>query len=143
MRKRRAFTIIESVAAMVITAVVMLLISFTMANLKQFNQRSLDPAVDWYIFLNELEAEEHHFVISKVTKYHLFLKEGQNGETYELHGRDVFYLSKFPGGGYLPLFEGIRGDHYYFRHLGGTRVLIKVQRTNGQELSGIVKFYEK
>lgn len=143
MRKRKAFTIIECVAAMAITAVTMLLVSFAITNLKQFNQRSLDSAVDWYVFLNELEMEEHHFIIDKVTKYHLFLKEGPNGEIYELQGRDVFYLSKFPGGGYLPLFEGIRGDHYYFRRLGKSRVLIAVQRTSGQELSGIVKFYEK
>lgn len=143
MKGHTGFTIIECIVALVITTMVTLLISLTTANLTRFNHRSLDPAIDWYVFLKEMESADHHFVLKEVGSYHLIVKNINNGVDYELRGKDAFYLSAVDQGGYLPVFEGIRGDRYHFKRLDKTRVQVVVQRKGGEELTGIINFYPR
>lgn len=142
MKKLAGFTIIECVIAMIITTVTVLLISFSITHLTKSSQQTLDPALDWYVFLQEMESADHHFVLKEVGSYHLIVTSVRNGMDYELRGRDAFYLSMVNEGGYLPVFDGIRGDRYHFKRLDRTRVTVTVQRKNGQLLEGVIKFYD-
>lgn len=138
--RRSAFTIAECVAALAITAIVIVLINYLLTGLRKANQRSLDPAVDWYVFLAEMEAPSHQFILKDVKQREMQVKSKQTGLTYELHGNDVLYLSVPYRGGYLPLFNDVRPGHYRFKRVGPNRALMEVERKNGQLLEEIVNF---
>ncbi len=143
MRRLTAFTIAESIAALVVTALVMVLINFSLTALGRVNQHSLNQTTDWYIFLHELESPRHHFVLKEVRRRELIVTSPVNNLQYQLHGRDAFYLTAVNRGGYLRLLDNIKGDRYSFRRLSGERVLVEVERTNGEQETGIVQFYQK
>lgn len=142
MRRLRGFTIIECVVALLITALILLLAGWSMNALAVSNRHSLDSSVDWYVFLKEMEADSHHFVLKQVNSYEIRLNSRRSGLDYTLQERgNTLYLTAWHRGGYLPLFSGARTC--VFRQLPGRRVLVEVTRENGEKLAGIIQFYHE
>lgn len=140
--KRPAFTIIECVCSLLITTIIILLVSFLMTDVKKLNLHNLDPELDWYLFLQEMEAPKHHFILLRVQKHHLYLKSEQSRLDYTLHGYTNLYLTGTSTGGYLPLLDDVAPDQFSFNQLDDRRVQVEVKRTNGKIQRGIIKFYE-
>lgn len=144
MKKQAGFTIAESLAALLVTALVMVLINFALTAVRQVNRPGLDKPTDWYIFLREMESPDHHFVLEKMVGHHtLVVRDAQSGLRYQLQGQDAFYLTAVGRGGYLRVLDNIKGATYSFTRLTGSRVLVEVERTNGEQNAGIIQFYKK
>ncbi|MFQ9705477.1 MAG: competence type IV pilus minor pilin ComGF [Limosilactobacillus pontis] len=141
MKRLTGFTIIECVIALAITTLTILLAGWGLTALSTSNRHSLDSSVDWYIFLQEMEADSHHFILRKVAGTELQVYSPRTGFVYTLQGRDVLYLKAWGRGGYLPLLEGIQGKTCRFKQLVGQRVRVEVVRENGEKLVGIIQFY--
>lgn len=140
MKRFSGFTIIECVAALAITALTLLLASWSMTALSSSNRHSLDGSVDWYVFLKEMEADNHHFVLEEVHLDNIRVKSRKNDLDYVLQWKPgVLYLKERDRGGYMPLFNGAR--KCAFKRLSGQRVLVEVTRENGERLSGALQFY--
>ncbi|WP_267202484.1 type IV pilus minor pilin ComGF family protein [Limosilactobacillus kribbianus] len=144
MNKQAGFTIAESILALLVTALVMVLINFALFALQRINRPGLGQTADWYIFLREMESPDHHFILEEVDgQSELVVKEPSTGLKYQLQGRDTFYLTAVEHGGYLRVLDNIKGDQYSFTQLPGARVLVEVERTNGEQNTGIIQFYQK
>ncbi len=134
MKQFSGFTIIECVAALTITALTLLLASWSMTALSANNRHSLDSSVDWYVFLKEMEADNHHFILEQVHLDNIRVKSRKNDLDYVLqHKPGVLYLKERTRGGYMPLFSGAR--RCVFKRLSGQRVLVEVKRENGEHYS--------
>lgn len=143
MKRLTGFTIIECVLALVVASLTLLLAGWGMTALATSNRHSLDSPVDWYIFLQEMEADSHHFILRNVGEDELQVFSPHTGLDYTLQGRDALYLKAWDRGGYLPLFDGIKGETCRFKRLPGQRVRVEVRRKNGEELVGIIQFYHE
>lgn len=139
MKKRAAFTLVECISALIVTSIVVLLIGYAMTSVRTMVKRSLSNTVDWQICLQELESSNHHFVLQHANSKSIFLLEQTSGREFELRALDRLYL-RASNGGYVPIFSGIKMDRTVFRQLDDQRVYIKVERDNGQELTGIACF---
>ncbi|WP_076461272.1 hypothetical protein [Limosilactobacillus caccae] len=141
MKRRAAFTIVECICALLITSLVVLGIGALMTSVRQANRSDLNEAVDWYMFLQELESPRHRFELRHVYRSSLILYGQVAARSYELKGSTCFYLTGGHDGGYLPLIDNLKAYDCDFKQLDEQRVLIEVERKNGQHLAGIVKFY--
>lgn len=142
MRRLKGFTIIECVVALLITALTLLLAGWSMNALAVSNRHSLDSSVDWYVFLKEMEADSHHFVLKQVNSHNIRVNSCRSDLDYILQKkRDTLYLTAWSRGGYLPLFSGAKTC--VFKRLPGQRVLVEVTRKNGEKLVGIIQFYHE
>ncbi|MGN1279628.1 MAG: competence type IV pilus minor pilin ComGF [Limosilactobacillus sp.] len=142
MKQFRGFTIIECVIALVITALTLLLAGWAMTALSASNRHSLDSSVDWYVFLKEMEADSHRFVLKRVDANRIRVNSWQSGTDLDYvlqqqHGN--LYLTTSSRGGYMPLFSGVKTCT--FKRLSGHRVLVEVTRENGKKLAGVIQFY--
>ena len=59
--RRSAFTLAESMMALLISMVTVLALGQTIKIVDQVNQRALDMPTDWYLFVTELELSDRHF----------------------------------------------------------------------------------
>lgn len=143
MKKMTGFTIIECIMALLITAITLMLAGWGMTALTNSERHSLDHPVAWYVFLKEMEADSHHFVLRHVSGTAVRVYSPRTGLNYTLQGRRVMYLTAVERGGYLPLLDGIQGKAYRFTQLPGQRVLVEVTRENGERLAGIIQFYQE
>ena len=103
MKHFKGFTIIECVAALAITALTLLLAGWSLTALSASNRHSLDCSVDWYVFLQEMEADSHHFILRNVGEDELQVFSPHTGLDYTLQGRDALYLKAWDRGGYLTI----------------------------------------
>lgn len=140
--KRSAFTIIECICSLLVTTIVIFLVSFLMTDVKKLNTHSLDSEIDWYLFLQEMEAPKHHFILLHTQKHFLYLRSEQSRLNYTLRGYTGLYLTGTSTGGYLPLLDNVAPDQFSFNQLDDRRVQVEVKRTNGKVQRGIIKFYE-
>lgn len=140
--KRRSFTLLECLIALIIMSLITVLVSLQMRVIKSTTKTMAQP-LDWNICLTELESADHQFVLDRVSRQNLRLVSRVSGLTYELHATDRLYLSREGRGGYMLLFDDIKLGTVTFNELTGSRVEIKAQRKNGQNILGVVKFYEK
>lgn len=140
MKKVPAFTLIECVAALLVTAIVIVLAGFSLTALQTMGKRSLDRPVDWIICLQELESPNHRFALTDVQAHHLSLYDQKQQRHYELRASDRLYLRSAGDGGYMPIFSGIQEGKTCFKKLSDQRVQIEVKRENGQALTGILFF---
>ncbi len=142
MKHFKGFTIIECVAALAITALTLLLAGWSLTALSASNRHSLDYSVDWYVFLKEMEAGSHHFVLQEVHVDNIRVHSPQTDLDYLLQKHnDNLYLTSWSRGGYMPLFSGV--EACTFKQLPGRRVLVEVTRENGEKLAGVIQFYHE
>lgn len=141
MKKRNAFTIIECICALMVTTLVVLSISALMTTIRRVNRVDLNNSVDWYMFIQEMESSRHRFELRHVYRRSLLLYSQAARRDYELKGADSFYLTCRQDGGYLPLLDEVKAYDCKFKQLDDQRVLVEVERKNGQQLAGIIKFY--
>lgn len=141
--RRRAFTLAETICALLVSSLVVMTISIALASIKSANQRDLDPGLDWYLMLQELESADHQFEIISVSRWDLHLYSRVSHRRYVFKGTTKMYLTclQAGGGGYMPLIDGVKLREYSFKQLDSQRVLFRMERDNGQKLSGIIKFY--
>jgi prepilin-type N-terminal cleavage/methylation domain-containing protein len=139
--KKEGFTLVECLAALVIAALIVMLLSFQMKVIKSSCIKQNSQPLDWYLCLSELESVDHHFMIEEVSSNQLRLWSKSTGLTYELHSTDRLYLSCVGHGGYMLIFRDLAPNSVTFSELSGSRVEIRGQRKNGQGLIGVVKFY--
>lgn len=138
--KQAAFTLVEGVCALVITALLVININLALTSIKHANQVDLDPTIDWYLFMQELESPTHQFELVRVEQRHLFLYSRTMQKDYELKGSTSLYLSCVQNGGYLPLLDNLKPHCYRFKQLDAQRVLVEVERINGTKNTGIIRF---
>ncbi|HJA21406.1 type IV pilus minor pilin ComGF family protein [Limosilactobacillus panis] len=139
MKKRGAFTLVECIAALMVTTFVIILAGLAMTSVRKVNQHSLAGSVDWFICLQELESPDQTFALKKVYRYRLLLRDQRQQRNYELRISDRLYL-RTPTGGYMPVLSAVRADKSFFRQLDQQRVYVEVGRTNGQKNYGIICF---
>ncbi|MBC8744413.1 ComGF family competence protein [Limosilactobacillus caviae] len=139
--KQAAFTLAEGICALIISSLIIFNISLAITGIKKTNSLNLDPTIDWYLFLHELESDNHRFEIVQVQNQQLLLFSQAAHRNYELKGSNTLYLTCRQGGGYLPLLDGVKPREYSFTQLDSQRVLIEVTRTNGKKVKSVVKLY--
>lgn len=140
MKKRAAFTLIECVAALLVTTIVIILAGMTISSLRSVTRQSLDQPLDWIICLQELESPRHAYALVSVGDNTVVLRDQHTDRLYELCAQKRLYLRAQKDGGYMPVFSGIRDQKMVFRQLDQQRVYIKVERTNGEVLTGFLCF---
>lgn len=143
MRRKKGFTLLECLIALIIMALITTLVSLQIRVIKSATVRSSAQPLDWYVCLTELESADHQFILERVEQQKLWLTSQRSGLTYELHATDRLYLSRENHGGYMLLFDDIKPGSVLFSELTGSRVVVKAERKNGQPILGVVKFYEK
>lgn len=139
MRKDAAFTLVECISALIVTSLVVVLVGYAMTGVRGLSRHALSNAVDWQICMQELESSEHRFALKKANSEGIFLKEQTSGRNFELRAADRLYL-RAANGGYVPIFSGIKNGKTIFHQLDKQRVYLKVERKNGQKLTGVVCF---
>ncbi len=139
MKRQPAFTLVECIAALLVTSLVVVLTGYALTAVRTTSRLSLAQATDWVICLQELESADHHFALKWADRYQLELRDLNQHRNYELCLRDRLYLRSV-NGGYMPVFSNIRVEQSGFKRLDSQRVYITVTRTNGQKLEGIVCF---
>ncbi|QZN93674.1 hypothetical protein KZE55_03765 [Limosilactobacillus panis] len=140
MKKRLAFTLIECVAALLVTTVVIVLAGMTINSLRSVTRQSLDQPIDWIICLQELESPRHAYALVNVESNAVVLRDQHTDRLYELCAQKRLYLRAKKDGGYMPVFSDIRDQKTVFKQLDQQRVYIKVERTNGEVLTGFLCF---
>lgn len=129
--RRSAFTLAESMMALLISMVTVLALGQTVKIVDQVNQRALDMPTDWYLFVTELELSDRHFSLYQCQdEQHAVLYGAATKKYYELtaeNGR--IFLRLQHGGGYLPMLYQVQSAT--FKQLGRQRLEIEVKRSNG------------
>ncbi|MCI1975391.1 MAG: type II secretion system GspH family protein [Limosilactobacillus sp.] len=143
MSRNGAFTLVECLVALIIMSLITVLVSFQIRVIKSSTTNHLERPLDWYLCLAELESPNHQFTIEEVSQRKLQLASQTSGASYELRATDQLYLSRVNRGGYMLLFADIKAGSTTFCRLSGSRVEIRARRKNGQQLLGVVRFYEK
>lgn len=124
--------------ALMISAIVVVLVAWLVGAVNQFNHRDLGMPTDWYLFVVELESSDRHFKLIKCQDTHHVILHGlTTGKDYELVADNPrIYLRLRHGGGYLPMLYQVQKAE--FRQLDNQRLLMEVQRNNGQKQAAIV-----
>ena len=73
--KKEGFTLVECLAALVIAALIVMLLSFQMKVIKSSCIKQNSQPLDWYLCLSELESVDHHFMIEEVSSNQLRLEQ--------------------------------------------------------------------
>lgn len=139
--KRRAFTLVEAICALVISTLVIINISLVTTSMRRVGEMNLESTITWHLFLRELESPNHRFELVGIDKNKLLLNSQVTGQKYELRENYTLYLVREDKGGYMPLLDGIKDHEYSVTQLDSQRVLIDVTRKNGKKVSAVVKFY--
>ncbi|MGJ3920771.1 competence type IV pilus minor pilin ComGF [Limosilactobacillus mucosae] len=136
--RRSAFTLAESMMALLISMVTVLALGQTVKIVDQVNQRALDMPTDWYLFVTELELSDRHFSLYQCQdEQHAVLYGAATKKYYELtaeNGR--IFLRLQHGGGYLPMLYQVQAAT--FKQLGRQRLEIEVKRSNGYRQTAVI-----
>lgn len=132
---------VECICALLVTTMVVLSINLVMTSVRKVNTSDLTGAIDWYLFLQELEAPSHRFELVDAHGHTLEMYSQRMSCKYEIKGYDCLYLSSKDGGGYLPILDGVRSFEYNFTKIDDQRVQVEVERNNGKKQVGIIRFY--
>ncbi|GAX03731.1 hypothetical protein IWT140_01356 [Secundilactobacillus pentosiphilus] len=133
---KTGFTLIETLIALVVTALAMMSLQFGMQMLNTRSQQRYDEQLAWYHMLGELEGDQYQFTLGKA-----YLQEAQliphnhRGRTYILKGHNGNLILTTDRGGYMPLFKGMS---YYEFDVDHGHLKIKVQ-TKLQHFSAITE----
>ncbi|GAX08704.1 hypothetical protein IWT5_01865 [Secundilactobacillus silagincola] len=105
---KAGFTLIETLIALVVTALALLSLQFGFQMLAVRSQQKHDEQLAWYHMLGELEGNQYRFTLDKVNSYEAHLEPHTNKErAYLLRGHDDNLILTTDKGGYMPLFTGM------------------------------------
>lgn len=91
--RRSAFTLAESMMALLISMVTVLALGQTIKIVDQVNQRALDMPTDWYLFVTELELSDRHFSLYRC-------QDEQHAATFKQLGRQRLEIEVKRSNGY-------------------------------------------
>ncbi|MFR0609698.1 competence type IV pilus minor pilin ComGF [Limosilactobacillus mucosae] len=136
--RRSAFTLAESMMALLISMITVLTLGQTVKAVDQVNQRTLDMPTDWYLFVTELELSDRHFSLYQCRdEQHAVLYGAATKKYYELTAENVrIFLRLQHGGGYLPMLYQVKAAT--FKRLGRQRLEIEVKRNNGYRQAAVI-----
>lgn len=141
MTKTPAFTLLESIIALLVTTIVIAIVGMTLPSAQRASRRSLHSPLDFELFLAELEDHDHDFQLISVSDHSCELKDSHTKKTFTLHCKGRVYLTS--SGGYMELLDDVQPVSMTCHKLDRRRVSISVTRSNGQVQAGIVKFKPK
>lgn len=138
--KRKGFTLIECILALLVTSMVVILIGLLLHSFEKSDHQSIDESAQWYLFLRELESPTHQFQLMRCSDHRLMLNSPVSVKYYQLNGKSShLYLSlQENGGGYLPLLDHVRTFHA--QQISDRQVEIEVETISGHKYDNIVLF---
>ncbi|KRM09262.1 ComGF family competence protein [Paucilactobacillus suebicus] len=137
MKQRFGFTLVECALALMVTSMAVLLINFTIVNFNSVEKINYNDDIQWYIFMRELESNEHKFELKDCTSTKLIMISQVTHKLYRLECKDGHLYLTTDDGGYLPLMEHV--NSYTLKKANESQVSITVKMHNNIERSGFVK----
>ena len=110
----RAFTLLESLVALVVISGSLLLfqaMSQLLVSEVRYQQKSEQK--EWLIFVNQLEAELNRAQFEKVENDRVFLKQDGKPISMGKSRSDDFRKTDASGRGYQPMVYGLKSTHIY------------------------------
>ena len=129
--KARAFTLLESLVALVVISGSLLLfqaMSQLLVSEVRYQQKSEQK--EWLIFVDQLEAELNRARFEKVENDRLYLKQDGRPISMGKSRSDDFRKTDASGRGYQPMVYGLKSTHIYQK---GQNVHINFQFEKGLE----------
>ena len=112
--KARAFTLLESLVALIVISGSLLLfqaMSRLLVSEVRYQQRSEQK--EWLLFVDQLEAELNRAQFEKVENDRLYLKQDGKPISMGKSRSDDFRKTDASGRGYQPMFYGLKSAHIY------------------------------
>lgn len=114
---KAGFTLIETLIALIVTALALLSLQFGFQMLTVQSQQKHDEQLAWYHMLGELEGKQYRFTLDKVNSQVAHLEPHTDKErTYFLKGHDDNLILTTDKGGYMPLFTGMANYQFGVDH---------------------------
>ncbi|MTV83226.1 competence type IV pilus minor pilin ComGF [Secundilactobacillus folii] len=132
---KRGFTLIETLIALVVTAIAILTFQFGIQALTAKSQQRYDEQLAWYHMLAKLESDDYGFSLAKVGMQEALLNpqtdKDRQYDIYQYHDKIVMTTDK---GGYMPLLTGL---HYVGMDNAHGYLKISVITRMNQHLSAV------
>lgn len=141
-RNRRAFTLVESLFALMINSLVILLVGMIFQTILKTESFMVNQKqnIEWHIFLNQIENDVVDKKITKVLSYEVALEEDLTKDkiTYTLSAAKIRWLRN--GTGYVPMLNKVMDVKFTEIENG---LSIKSHFKNGQILRGSIAVEKK
>jgi len=142
--KRRGFTLIECIVALLVTAMIGILIQFTLKLYMNVDQQPYDDYAQWYIFIQELESKDNQFELANGgndNAINLYSRVRTKQYTIEQNAYKpkVYMYGTESGAGYLPLLQHVK-KYSVIHQNGNPRVIFKVEFLSGEKHEAEVTF---
>lgn len=131
----------ESLLALLVHALILMLIGFTLQTLNLFQQNLYqEKNIEWHLFLNQMEKdmEDKYITFRGKSELHFIQKDRPDKYTYVTSGAQI--QRKKNGTGYTPMLMQIKEVKY---EDGKNGVHVQVDFKNGQIMRGYVPVEEK
>ena len=108
MKRKKAFTIIETLIALVVLGLIAITITMINPLKKNYNQKNVHAA-DFQSFLNNIEAKKKHYILfEKAGQHFVTIISREYGKRYDLHLYNKVVVLSGVNGGYYPLLDDVR-----------------------------------
>lgn len=127
---------IESLVALFIQALILLLVGFTFQTLKTFQTNlNQDKNIEWHLFLNQFEHDmiDKRLHLRGRSEVFFIVNDSDTRIDYVWQGADI--IRKKNGTGYVPMLMGIRNIRYSDGEGG---IHVEVMLLNQQTMGGFI-----
>lgn len=138
-KTRSGFTLLEAILGLFILLCISILVQLTLQTVRQHRFDDLTPTSDWFLFIEELESNQHGFAVINVKADRLSLIDTVNDERYELVNGKCLYL-RGRRGGYMPILLNYRPGTVAYRRIDSRRVKIEARTKDGAKHCAVAKF---
>lgn len=141
-RNNKGFTLLESLFALMVNSLVLLLVGTTLQTMVKTETVMEDQKqnIEWHIFLNQVENDVIDKKMIKVVPYEVTLEENQTKDkiTYSLSAAKIKWLRN--GTGYVPMLNKVKDVKFQETENG---LSIESHFKNGQILRGTMAIEKK
>ncbi|MBC6388769.1 prepilin-type N-terminal cleavage/methylation domain-containing protein [Lactobacillus kunkeei] len=108
MKRKKGFTIIETIISLVILGLISFTITWIDPLKKSYNQKN-SHAVDFQLFLNNLESSKKRYVLNgKVVSYLVRMTSKDSGKDYRMFQYNSLIIISGANGGYAPILDEVK-----------------------------------
>lgn len=112
MRRKKAFTIIETVIGLMILGLIAFTITLINPMKKTYNQKNIHAA-DFQAFLNNIQSRKKHYVLySHVGKLIAPMLSKESGKKYEMYQNNKMIIISGVSGGYYPILDDVKSINF-------------------------------
>lgn len=143
LKNNHGFTLFESLLALLVNTLILLLLGLTFQTLQGFQKNiHQDKNIEWHLFLNQVENDVSNKKLSLRTKQQLDFIEDKTESKIKYEWKKNEIIRKKNDSGYVPMLTKIR-EVTYQDSVNKTAVDMEIHFSNGQILKGMIPIEKK